>query len=98
MDNQMILRKNHQCVTSTFDKRNIKAKANENVQQVVKEGGTDRGRRNLYESMKKPSSFMTKRDNNGYEPFSPKYKDEINQYLQPKTLVIEPQPISMDSK
>jgi len=55
----MILRKNHQCVTSTFDKRNIKAKANENVQLVVKEGGTDRGRRNLYESMKKPSSYMT---------------------------------------
>lgn len=30
-DNQMILRKNHQCVTSTFDKRNMKVRANENV-------------------------------------------------------------------
>ena len=71
---------------------------------MVKEGGTDRGRRNLYESMKKPSSYMTNGGsnsknlgNNNYQPFSPKYKDEINQYLQPKTLVIEPQPISMES-
>jgi hypothetical protein len=62
----MILRKNHQCVTSTYDKRKINAKANENVNKVVNEGGTDRGRRNLYESMKKPSSFMTTRkDTNG---------------------------------
>ena len=107
-DNQMILRKNHQSVTSTFDRRNMKVRANENVQQAIRESGTDRGRRNLYESMKKKSHISngerSKNSRGGghnasghYQPFSSHYKDEINQYLQPKTLVIEPHPIVVES-
>ena len=86
----------------------MKVRANENVQQAIRECGTDRGRRNLYESMKKKSHIsMGERSknskaggNNGssqYQQFSSNYKDEINQYLQPKTLVIEPQPIVVES-